>query len=371
MINTAKVYLPENETIGVRKKLNPSSGLKVAIVGATGAVGKTLLNLFDERQFNYEQIWLIASSRSVGKIVTHRGVNHKICDLETFDFQGIDLVFCSAGSTTSRQWGRKIADQGPVVIDNTNAFRMEPDVPLIVPQVNGKYLIEHLDSHIIANPNCTTIPMVRALYPVHQEYRLEKVIVSTYQAASGGGVTGLEQFTNGSKQILDDPDAIPEAGRFQTPLPFNLVPSIDILLDSGFTLEEQKITQESRKIMSLPDIKVSATAVRVPVMNCHSQAVYFECASHMEYSRLMTVLDETEGIMVYRSADAEAYPTPRRVSGSDDVHVGRVRIDSDNDKAGWMWVVSDNLRVGAALNAIQIAEELIHSESGLSCQQPY
>ncbi len=372
MIDADNVYLSENKVSNRDKLLTLSTNLKVAIVGATGAVGKTLLELFDERNFDYGQIWLIASSRSAGQIIHHRGVNHQVYDLETFDFRGVDLVFSSAGTATSKNWGRRIAAQGPVVIDNTNAFRMEPDVGLIVPQVNSNQVLHKLKSRIIANPNCTTIPMVRALQPVHQEYSLNKLVISTYQAASGGGIAGLEQFTSGSQLVLDNPEAIPEAGRFQAPLPFNLIPRIDALLDSGFTLEEQKIAQESRKIMGLPKLNVTATAVRVPVMNCHSQAIYFECDSRLDYSRLTTILDDTGGIILYRGiGEAEGYPTPRGVSGSDHVHVGRVRIDPDNDRAGWMWVVSDNLRVGAALNAIQIAEDLIQSESSVLCASAY
>lgn len=341
--------------------------MNVAIVGATGAVGQTLLGLFDKRDFQYGNVSLIASSRSAGQTIRHCGAEYRVHDLETFDFQGVDLVFCSAGSSAGRQWGHRIAAQGAVVIDNSNAFRMEPDVALIVPQVNGSLIPDRLTSRIIANPNCTTIPMVRALYPVHQHYGLSRIVVCTYQAASGGGITGLKQFTNGSRQILDDPDAVPDAGRFHSPLPFNLVPSIDELLHNGFTLEEKKIAQESRKIMGLPMLAATATAVRVPVMNCHSQAVYFECEARLEHVRLMALLGEAEGIVLYQGSSPEGYPTPRTVSGSDHVHVGRVRIDPDNSCAGWMWVVSDNLRVGAALNAMQIAERLIRTESSLLC----
>lgn len=331
----------------------------VAIVGATGAVGTTLLDLFEERSFQVGELHLVASSRSVGRKLGFRGRSHPIQNLETFDFTGVDIAFFSAGTSVSRRWARKAARQGALVIDNTNAHRMDADTPLVVPQVNRHHLRTRPASGIYANPNCATIPVVRALKPLDAEFGVRKVIISTYQAASGQGLQGIEELLTGTRQLLEDEKSNVAAVRFQVPLAFNLVPSIDVMLDSGFTLEEQKMIQESRKIMERSDLSVSSTAVRVPVINCHSEAVYFECDRPLELPRMLALLRAAEEVQVYHGLGAENYPTPRTVRNQNDVHVGRIRVDADNPHVGWLWLVSDNLRVGAALNAIQIAEEVI------------
>lgn len=334
----------------------------VAIVGATGIVGTTFLSLFEERSFEYSDLHLVASSRSVGRCLTVSERDYQVCDLADFNFTGVDIAFFAAGTPISREWVNKAVEQGALVIDNTNAFRMHPDTPLVVPQVNSHLLGERPKSGIIANPNCSTIPLVRLLQPIEQSYRVKRVIVSTYQSASGRGVTGIEELKNGSLQIIKTPSEPLEAKRFPVALAFNLIPSIDVLLDNHFTLEEQKMLQESRKILNRPDLDVSATCVRVPVINCHSEAVYFECDRDLDRNHIVELLRHAPEVTVYDDEATQGYPTPRTIDNSEYIHVGRIRIDPNNSKAGWFWLVSDNLRIGAALNAIQIAEEMIQRQ---------
>jgi aspartate-semialdehyde dehydrogenase len=336
-----------------------NTSLNVAVVGATGAVGETLLGLFDERKFHFDHLDLVASSRSAGRTLEFRGQQHTVHDLERFDFSDVDLAFFSAGTSISQKWARKAAEQGALVIDNTNAFRMDPDSPLAVPQVNGDLLGTRPRSGIIANPNCSTIPVVRLLAPLDNHYRVKKLIVSTYQAASGAGLTGMEDLRTDASQTLRGDEGQPHSGRFLVPLAFNVIPSIDTQLDTGFSLEEQKVVQESRKILRRPDLRVSATAVRVPVFNCHSAAVYFECEKPLERERVVSLLRDAPEVTVYDGPGANAFPTPRFLADANRVHVGRIRVVPDEPTSGWFWVCSDNLRIGAALNAIQIAEQVI------------
>ncbi|MEW6055795.1 MAG: aspartate-semialdehyde dehydrogenase [Bdellovibrionota bacterium] len=326
---------------------------RIAIVGATGAVGAELLTLMEERAFPFSELHLIASERSVGKTIDFRNRSHTIQRLETFDFSRVDIAFFSAGTELSKTWARKAAAQGALVIDNTNAFRMDANTPLVVPQVNGHLLHRRPSSGIIANPNCSTIQMVRVLDPIHKEFGLQKAIVSTYQAASGGGLTGMNELTEGIRAALVDP-MDRNSRKFPRPLAFNVVPQIDVFLENGFTLEEQKMLQESRRILSLPKLNVSATAVRVPVMNGHSEAVYLETIKAVEPKRVVELLRKSEEIEVFEGND---YPTPRFLSQKNRVHVGRIRKHPENEHALWCWISADNLRIGAALNAIQIAEQ--------------
>jgi aspartate-semialdehyde dehydrogenase len=335
------------------------SMLSVAVVGATGAVGEMLLALFSERQFAFDRLSLVASARSAGRSIAVRGERHRVHDLDGFDFSEVDIAFFSAGTAVSQRWARDAAKQGALVIDNTNAFRMEPRTPLVVPQVNGDLLRTRPEGGILANPNCATIPLVRALAPLDRHYGVRKVVVSTYQAASGAGLTGMEELRRGTRQSLSEDPAEPSGGRFKVPLAFNVVPSIDTVQESGFTLEEQKIAHESRKILRRDDLMVSATAVRVPVLNGHSEAVYFECESPLDRARIAELLRDASEIVVHDGEGAAAFPTPRFLPDPNRVHVGRIRVVPDNPCAGWLWLVSDNLRIGAALNAIQIAETVI------------
>ncbi|KJV26709.1 aspartate-semialdehyde dehydrogenase [Aquitalea magnusonii] len=333
--------------------------IKIAIAGATGAVGHELLRLMELRKLDVELVAVLASSRSAGREVGFRGETLAVQDLEQFDFGSVDMVFFSAGSSVSRIHARRAAAAGALVIDNTNAFRMEMDTPLLVPQVNSHELHQRPRSNIIANPNCSTIPVVRLLSPVQQHNPISSVLACTYQAASGAGLTGLAELDSSVREILEDNKEQAQHARFIAPIGYNVVPSIDVLEEDGFTLEERKMVQESRKILSTPGIHVSATCVRVPVRNCHSAAVYVQCERPITPETLKQLWRDAPEVKVYDGRDAADFPSPRLIGSSDLVHVGRIRQDPENPKAFWFWVVSDNIRIGAALNAVQIAETLL------------
>ncbi len=330
--------------------------IRVAIVGATGAVGTELLRLMTQRRLDADLVGLAASEHSAGRIVRFRDREHRVQDLAHFNFHDVDIAFFSAGSGVSRVHARRAAAQGALVIDNTNAFRMDPDTPLSVPQVNPDQLATRPASNIVANPNCSTIPIVRLIHPVHCHNPVKSIIACTYQAASGAGLTGLEELDASVCEVLDDAKGPAQHGRFAAPLGYNVVPSIDELRSDGFTLEEQKMLQESRKILAAPDLHVSATCVRVPVRNCHSAAVYVRCERPVTVAALHELWQCSPEVQVY---DGGQFPTPRVVGSSDLVHVGRIRQDPEDPRAFWFWVVSDNIRIGAALNATQIAEILL------------
>lgn len=328
---------------------------RVAIVGATGAVGKELLTIMNERKFQFSHLDLVASHRSAGSTVRYREKDYGVQNLETFDFSKTDLAFFSAGTATSKQWAKKAADAGALVIDNTNAFRMDVDSPLVVPQVNEMVLDTRPRSGIIANPNCSTIQMVRVLAPIHEAFGLKRVVVSTYQAASGAGLTGIDELKLDAISVLSKSAPISHK-RFPVQLGFNVIPQVDVFLESGFTLEEQKMVQESRKILSLPKLDLTATAVRVPVVNGHSEAIYLETENEMNLPQVLSRLSQAEEVTVFSE---NRYPTPRFMPSNNHVHVGRVRLHPENNRGLWCWVVADNLRIGAALNAIQIAERIV------------
>jgi aspartate-semialdehyde dehydrogenase len=336
-------------------KKNP----RIAIVGATGAVGQEILKLIESREYAFSELKLVASSRSAGKTVEYQGKSYVVENLETFDFSRTDIAFFSAGTSTSQAWAAKAASQGALVIDNTNAFRMDPLSPLVVPQVNSGELAKRPRSGVIANPNCSTIQMVRVLKPIHERFGLERVIVSTYQAASGGGMTGIEELRADAQAVIEGREAsAPPKKRFPRPLAFNAVPQVDVFLENGFTLEEQKMVQETRKILGLPELRLTATAVRVPVVNGHSEAVYVETKEPVTLAGLRETLGLVDEVKLYGTHDPSDYPTARFIDRPDHVHVGRLRVDPQNPNGFWCWIVADNLWVGAALNALQIAERL-------------
>lgn len=336
-----------------------SRKIRVAIAGATGAVGKELLRLMHERALDIELVGLAASARSVGRSVSFRGKALPVQDLDRFDFTAVDVAFFSAGTSVSRVHARRAAAEGALVIDNTNAFRMEPHTPLLVPQVNPHELSSRPASNIIANPNCSTIPVVRLLHPVHRVNPVQSVIACTYQAASGAGLTGLAELDDSVREVLEQAPQQAQHRCFAAPLGYNVVPSIDTLQEDGFTLEERKMVQESRKILAAPDLHVSATCVRVPVRNCHSAAVYVQCERPIHSANLREIWQMAPEVRVYGGQGAADFPSPRLVGSSDLVHVGRIRQDPHNTRAFWFWVVSDNIRIGAALNAVQILETLL------------
>ncbi|AMV42091.1 aspartate-semialdehyde dehydrogenase [Paraburkholderia caribensis] len=333
--------------------------IKVAIAGATGAVGHELLRLLELRRVGVELTAILASSRSVNKEVRFNGRTLRVQSLETFDFSTVDLAFFSAGSSVSRVHALRAAAAGALIIDNTNAFRMDDDTPLLVPQVNARELRIRPASSIIANPNCSTIPVVRLLEPVLRINPLRSVIACTYQAASGAGLTGLQELDASIREVIENQPSPARHDRFAAPLGYNVVPSIDVLEEDGFTLEERKMGQESRKILSAPALHVSATCVRVPVRNCHSAAVYVQCERPITPEALRQLWRDAPEIRVYDGKEPGDFPTPRLVGSSDLVHVGRIRQDPENPSAFWCWVVSDNIRIGAALNAVQILETLL------------
>lgn len=297
----------------------------------------------------------LASHRSAGRQVRFREALYTVEALEKGGDAPVDLAFFSAGGAVSEMWGPQVAQRGALVIDNSNAFRMRDDVPLIVPQVNAENLAHRPAGNIVGNPNCSTIQLVRVLKPLARAFSIERVILTTYQAASGVGRSGIQELFQRSKSIVD---GTPEAKyeRFPVPLAFNVIPQVGEISEDGAALEERKLINESRKILNLPTLKLSATCVRVPVVSGHSEAVYVEFGRAADRAQVEDALLEEGGIRLYRHRQQTPYPTPRQLENRGDVHVGRVRIDPCNSRGVWLWVVADNLQVGAALNALQIAK---------------
>jgi aspartate-semialdehyde dehydrogenase len=323
--------------------------MKVAVVGATGLVGSELIKILDEGALTFSDLVLVASSRSAGISVSVMGESHKIVGIGDDWHEDRDVVFFVTEADISRIEIPRLRGKVPLIIDNSSAFRMLPDVPLVVPQVNPNAAFEH--SGLIANPNCSTIQLVVAVNPIHRLSPVEKVIVSTYQAASGAGKEFTDRFWSETK---DSAEATPQdLSRDQKSLAFNLLPSIDTLLSDGFSREEEKIMQETRKILSAEIKQVCATAVRVPVVNAHSEAVYVETSEELDLGDVKKALSDAPGVRFV--SDHQNAATPREVSGIDDVFVSRLRKDRDRSTGMHMWVVADNLRKGAALNAVEIA----------------
>jgi aspartate-semialdehyde dehydrogenase len=331
------------------------SGLNLAIVGATGMVGREFIKVIEQRKFHYASIHLYASDRSTGKklYVNHEALEVKETSQNSFDH--IDMALFSAGAEISKQFSPVAARAGAVVIDNSAAFRMELDVPLVVPEINVEDIKKH--KGIIANPNCSTIQMVVALYPLHKVNPIKRIVVATYQSVSGTGQAAMEELTAQSKLILEGHTAIPHVYPHQ--IAFNLLPEIDVFLDNGYTKEEWKMVEETHKIMHAPDIAISATCVRVPVFIGHSEAVHVEFTNPITPAEASEILVQAPGVKVLDDPGVSLYPQPWSAAGSDDVYVGRIRRDASCPNGLVLWVVSDNIRKGAALNAVQIAEEMI------------
>ena len=325
----------------------------VAIVGATGMVGQEFIKVLEERNFPMASVRLYASDRSAGKklYVGHQEIVVKETAPESF--QHVDIALFSAGTEISRYFSPIAAKSGALVIDNSAAFRMEPKVPLVVPEVNPQDIRRH--EGIIANPNCSTIQMVVALYPLHKVNPIKRIVVSTYQAVSGTGSAAMEELTTQAKLVLEGQNVVPHVYPHQ--IAFNLLPEIDVFLDSGYSKEEWKLVEETRKIMHAEDMAISATCVRVPVFIGHSEAVNVEFTEPMSPEEAKRILARAPGVKVLDDPSVSLYPQPWLAAGSDDVFVGRIRADSSQPKSLVMWVVADNLRKGAALNAVQIAEE--------------
>ncbi|MET3576768.1 aspartate-semialdehyde dehydrogenase [Bhargavaea ullalensis] len=338
-------------------------GYTVAIVGATGAVGRTIAGKLEERNFPADKVKFLASARSAGTKVQFRGEEHTVLEAVPDQFDGVDIAFFSAGGNVSKALAHEAVRRGATVIDNTSAFRMDPDTPLVVPEVNRDVLQHH--KGLIANPNCSTIQMVCALEPIRKKFGLERVIVSTYQAVSGAGAEAIgelgRQGTDMEGRAQSDAALLPvKAGSKHYPIAYNAIPQIDSFGEDGYTLEEWKMINETKKIMGMPDLRVSATCVRLPVVTGHSESVYFETGNpEADTESVRAALAGADGITVMDDPEAQIYPMPLFAEGKDDVFTGRLRKDPDVPGAFHLWVVSDNLLKGAALNSIQIAEALI------------
>lgn len=340
-----------------------NTGFHVAVVGATGAVGQQMLKTLEERQFPIKTLTLLSSARSAGKTVSFRGEEVTIQEAKPESFEGIDIALFSAGGSVSEALAPEAAKRGAVVIDNTSAFRMHPDVPLVVPEVNKEDLRNH--KGIIANPNCSTIQMLVALEPIRQAYGLKKVIVSTYQAVSGAGAQAVEELYSQTKAIINnepfEPKILPASSdKKHYQIAFNAIPQIDKFQDNGFTYEEMKMINETKKIMHMENLPVAATCVRLPVATGHSESLYFETEKGgVTAADIQSILASAPGVVLQDNPAEQVYPMPADCVGKNDTFVGRVRKDLDTDTGFHMWVVSDNLLKGAAWNSVQIAETLV------------
>jgi len=329
-----------------------AAGVTVAVVGATGAAGQTTLRILEERKFPVRELRCFASERSVGKTVTFAGEAIRLQRVEAVAFAGVDVAICSAGSSQSREYAPMIARAGAIVVDKSNAWRMDPTVPLVVPEINPHAARHH--QGIIASPNCTTIVTVMPLKPLHDAGRLRRVVATSYQAVSGAGVGGIEDLREQTLAWARGESVAPR--HFAHPIAFNLIPAIDRFADGGYTGEELKLVNETRKILELPDLLVAPTTVRVPVFTCHSVAVNAETEDKITAGRARELFAGFPGLRVWDDPAEQRYPMPVVVEGQDDCYVGRVREDLSHPRALNFWVVGDQLRKGAATNAVQIAE---------------
>jgi aspartate-semialdehyde dehydrogenase len=324
--------------------------MKVAVVGATGMVGTVMLKVLAERDFPVTELIPVASENSVGKQLEFKGKNYSVVNLETSVAMKADVAIFSAGGTTSLEWAPKFAAAGTTVIDNSSAWRMNPSHKLIVPEINASILTS--EDKIIANPNCSTIQMVMVMSPLHKRYRIKRVVVSTYQSITGTGVKAVQQLENEKNGI---------SGEMAYPYPIaqNCIPHCDVFEDNGYTKEEMKLVNEPKKIMGDVGLNITATAVRVPVVGGHSESINIEFENDFDLGEVRKILHETDGITVQDNIDTNTYPMPIYAEGKDAVFVGRIRKDESQPNTLNMWVVTDNLRKGAATNAVQIAEYLV------------
>jgi aspartate-semialdehyde dehydrogenase len=332
-------------------------GYKVAVVGATGNVGREMLNILSERAFPADEVVALASRRSLGTEVSYGDATLKTKVLENYDFSDTDICLMSAGGTISKEWSPRIAAQGCVVIDNSSAWRYDQDVPLIVPEVNADAIVGFSKKNIIANPNCSTAQLVVALKPLHDLFTIKRVVVATYQSVSGAGKDAMDElFTQTRAVFVTDPI---EAKKFPKRIAFNVIPQIDVFMEDGYTKEEWKMNVETKKILD-PKIKVTATCVRVPVFVSHSEAVNIEFEKPVTADEARDILRSAPGCLVVDKHEPGGYVTPYEAAGEDATYISRIREDITVENGLSMWIVSDNLRKGAALNAIQIAESLVN-----------
>ncbi len=334
--------------------------MNIAIAGASGAVGQELLRVLDEQNFPIDSLRLFGSARSAGRAYFFRGKDYVVEELtRESDFSGIDIAFTSAGASTSREYADVITRHGALMIDNSSAFRMDSDVPLVVPEVNGNDALCR-PRNIIGNPNCTTIQMVVALKPIDDLSRIRRVHVATYQAASGAGAAAMDELTKQFQEIADN--RTPTIEKFAYQLAYNVIPHIDVFTDNGYTKEEMKMYNETRKIMHSDDIKVSATCVRVPVMRAHSEAIWVETERPVSVEEAVEAFEKAPGLVVKDNPAEKQYPMPLDLANEDPVYVGRIRKDLCDDCGLSFWVVGDQIKKGAALNAVQIAQWLLAND---------
>jgi aspartate-semialdehyde dehydrogenase len=329
----------------------------VAVVGATGAVGNEMIRILEERNFPVGQLKLLASARSLGKSLEYRGKSIPVEVLDENSFTGVQIGLFSAGGSISEKFAPIAARAGCVVIDNTSVFRMVPDIPLVVPEVNAEAIGQYKKTGIIANPNCSTIQMVVALKPIHDAVRIKRIVVSTYQAVSGTGKKAIDELDAQARAMLAGQEPVVKVYPHQ--IAFNCLPQIDVFLDNGYTKEEMKMINETKKIMNDPSIAVTATTVRVPVFYAHSESINIETEKKITPAQVRDLLSRAPGVKVVDDPSQRLYPLPIHAAGKDDTYVGRIREDESIANGINMWVVSDNLRKGAALNAVQIAEILV------------
>lgn len=331
--------------------------MKVAIVGASGAVGQEFLRVLDEQNFPIDELMLFGSKRSAGRTYTFKGKEYVVKELcHNDDFKGVDIAFTSAGAGTSKEFAKTITKYGAIMIDNSSAFRMDEDVPLVVPEVNGDDAF-NTPRNIIANPNCTTIQMVVALKAINDLSPIKSVHVSTYQAASGAGAAAMDELVNQYKELAEGKE--PTIEKFAYQLAYNVIPHIDVFMDNGYTKEEMKMYHETKKIMHAPELNVSATCVRVPVMRAHSEAIWVETERPISVEEAREAFSKANGVVVIDNPANKEYPMPLFVANQDPVYVGRIRKDLTNEKGLSFWVVGDQIKKGAALNAVQIAQYMI------------
>jgi aspartate-semialdehyde dehydrogenase len=338
--------------------MSKKSSYKVAMVGATGAVGETLLAILAEREFPISELVPLASERSAGGKITFGGKQVTVRNLADYDFDGVDIAFFSAGGSVSREHAHRAAAAGAVVIDNTSEFRYQDDIPLVVSEVNPHAIAEYTSRGIIANPNCSTMQMLVALAPIHRAAGIERINVATYQSVSGAGRSGMEELGKQTAAMLSFQDVEPK--KFSKQIAFNVIPHIDDFQPNGYTKEEMKMVWETRKILEDDTIQVNPTAVRVPVFYGHAEAVHVETRDKITADQARALLEQAAGVVVMDERKAGGYPTPvSDAAGKDPVFVGRIREDISHERGLDLWIVADNIRKGAALNAVQIAELLI------------
>jgi len=331
--------------------------MRIAIVGASGAVGQEFLRVLDEQNFPIDELLLFGSSRSAGRKYTFRGKDIVVKELKHNDyFEGVDIAFTSAGAGTSREYASTITKHGAIMIDNSSAFRMDEDVPLVVPEVNGDDAF-NTPRNIIANPNCTTIQMVVALKPLNDISPIKRVHVATYQAASGAGAAAMDELMEQHAQLVRGEE--PTIEKFAYQLAYNVIPQVDVFTDNGYTKEEMKMYNETKKIMHAPSLDVSATCVRVPVMRAHSESIWIETEQPISIEQAREALSNAEGVVVLDDPAQKKYPMPLDIANEDPVYVGRLRKDLTCANGLSFWVVGDQIKKGAALNAVQIAQYMI------------